>query len=264
MIYYGMDIRYIAGLFDGEGSVGVYDRAGQTGQFLSVSIANTVAEPLERLLPLYKSSLKQKPIPKRGLRHPYTWFVQGAEALRFLRDIHPHTIVRREQIAVALRFPLGPGGNARTPPEVFALRIELRDTLMAMKRAGGLPGKRPNPPSSPEVVRAVKLYTDGMACREVAEELDLDEAVVTEWVRECGATRDRGEAIKLGHAKRAKTFYATGQRQKAAELYRSGLSSLEISARLGVGVGTITYWLRRMGIARSMSEAQKIRWKKEP
>lgn len=51
--------------------------------------------------------------------------------------------------------------------------------------------------------------------------------------------------------------------QEAAKLYESGIPISEIAKRLNKKPATVNYWLRRKGITRSLSEAQRLRRQRE-
>lgn len=122
---------YIAGLLDGEGTIGFYKRRNgrKSGNVfvIQISIANTSVTAcvwLNARLP--GNVYKQTPSPlskKKG----YNWSLAGTrQCLLFLREIEPYLVIKRDQ-AVALL-----GGYIRlSVDEREALVVKLSD----MKRA---------------------------------------------------------------------------------------------------------------------------------
>jgi len=105
-----IEIGYAAGLFDGEGSVGISKRS--SGQiFLQVQISMRCKEIPEWFgnhfggnAVVYKQgkhALGSGPICK--------WSISGCSAHEFLEIIAPYLIEKREQAEVALEFPNGTG-----------------------------------------------------------------------------------------------------------------------------------------------------------
>lgn len=116
-----MDIsrEYLAGLFDGEGSVAVYGN-GRTGHTLRVQIVQSItptSEPLwSTLREIYGGGLTV--VRREGIRPKMNLTFSGQKAAKFLTDIRPHTILKSDQIDVALtwylgRAPVARGSNGR-------------------------------------------------------------------------------------------------------------------------------------------------------
>jgi hypothetical protein len=87
-----MDVRYAAGLFDGEGSVGVYSHRFQ------LTITNTHRGVLEGLRELFGvgSVLTQRSVP--GRRVVYVWVVTNRAAVqKVLSLLRPFLIIKAEK-----------------------------------------------------------------------------------------------------------------------------------------------------------------------
>lgn len=107
---------YIAGFFDGEGSVSIARcstpgekiRGGRAGYFyekyfLQLSIVNTHRGVLEKVQYLYGGSIRQG-TKVEGRRTCYVWALRGKHARRFLQEMYPLVHIKRDQIALALKF----------------------------------------------------------------------------------------------------------------------------------------------------------------
>jgi len=109
---------YTAALVDGEGTIRVSRQVSRAGvrYFPDVTIYNS-----DRRLPLFVQSNFGgviRPTWHGGNRKLlYEWRVRRAEAKKFLRQIEPYLIAKREQARLALSCPLGKSGRDTTPSE---------------------------------------------------------------------------------------------------------------------------------------------------
>lgn len=258
-----MDIKYIAGLFDGEGYVGVIHNRHANGHVLAVTITNTSSAAFPGLNALYPGAITSS---KGGMqRYCFTWRLNGPYALRFLQDIAPHVIIKKDQVDLALTFPVGRVG-LRVTPEVAAKRADIYLRLKELKRvpmALESVGVRRIIGDDVWVQRAVSLYRDGMTAEEVADELNLKAPTVSYWLRQTGAMRDKGEAVRAGVMKRWVGYHDQPVIQEAARLYKEGMSPTAISKKLKRKPSTINAWVRKLGIVRTLSESAKLRCARE-
>lgn len=127
---------YIAGFFDGEGCVGVYNRNGakngpQRYFVLCVSIAQAGDDGRVLLLELktkYGGSVSSKKT-SGGTKVMWQWYTSADKAAAFLRDIQPHLRLKSEQVAVALEFQALVGKGAEGAGGAYC------DQLKSLKRA---------------------------------------------------------------------------------------------------------------------------------
>lgn len=264
MVYFGMDIKYIAGLFDGEGYVGVVHQKTHDCYTLRVTISNTNPCVFPRLAEMYRSAVVRSE-RQAGCMVGYDWVINGPNALVFLRDIAPHVYIKKDQVDLALTFPVGKN-RAPVSPEDRALRADIYRKLKLMKRSPPVrAGKRLRRSLESDVFvqRAVSLHGSGMSAREVGEELGVKGTTASYWIRQLGLGRDRGDALRIANAKRFAGFYERPEIIEAKALYESGLSAHEVAKKLKRKPATVNYWLRKMGLTRSLSEAAKLRCEKE-
>ena|SRR3990167_10228679 len=94
-----MDIRYIAGFFDGEGYVGFGFRMRP-----EVRIVHTYLPVLEQLKELYGGGIY--PRKKTPVRHKiaYDWvLVDSQKVYKFLSDIRPYLLEKKERVELVLK-----------------------------------------------------------------------------------------------------------------------------------------------------------------
>lgn len=259
-----MNIKYIAGLFDGEGYVGVVQHSTYKRTYtLRVSVTNTRPECLQPLLARFNGSILRMKGGWNG-RHCYSWQANGPAAMEFLKAVAPHVIIKKQEIDIALTFPLGRPGMHASDEDV-AVRAKIAAKLREFKacRRNIEPDTvRRELSKDPRVQRAVKLYRGGMSCREVSEKIGAEPATVQYWVVQLGAIRPLSEAQKISHKKRFANFYDRPEIKEAVRLYKTGLSALEVARRVKKKPATVNYWLRKLGLTRSLSDAAKLRGEK--
>ena len=147
-------LAWAAGFFDGEGCVIVEiskEKKCRHGfrTYLHATVTQTSLPCLELYLKEFGGSIKTSDCRTPNGRRwavQYTWVVRNENAANFLRAIQPYTIVKREQVNVALRYPLtAPNGKKYgrasnpIPDDVQDYRVaiahELRDIRASMKTA---------------------------------------------------------------------------------------------------------------------------------
>lgn len=143
-------LAWVAGFFDGEGSVIVeYSKSPESVRGWRTRLLATITQTSVPCLELIQSKLGGT-VKVSDHRTPETrrWAVQyvlaysNQEAHDFLKAIAPYVVVKKEQIELALTYPLydqrgkkyGNKGNP-LPEDIWQYRISIRDKLRSI-RAG--------------------------------------------------------------------------------------------------------------------------------
>ena len=95
-----LDERYLAGLFDGEGCVHLTTKDRLL--VLVVSISNTNKELMDKLRTEIGGRVYEQPRSSAAHRPGYNWRVTGSKAVRFLKSMSGHLIVKREVTELAI------------------------------------------------------------------------------------------------------------------------------------------------------------------
>jgi len=109
-------MSYLAGLFDGEGTVGVYTVNSIKYPTTTLSIKITLCDykALKMCKEYYGGSLFERKRLKSG-RRCWQWCLYGANRKTFLTDILSFSIIKKSQIILGLKyleeFSFGHGGN---------------------------------------------------------------------------------------------------------------------------------------------------------
>jgi len=139
---------WAAGFFDGEGCVLVtISRSERCRHGFRTVLQAHVTQTSTPCLELFKSRWGGK-ITTSEYRCPtgrrwavqHRWDVKNGDAVPFLKDIFPYAVVKREQIAAALRYPLlSPDGRKYgnttnpIPEDVQNTRVAISHELRALR-----------------------------------------------------------------------------------------------------------------------------------
>lgn len=105
-----IDARYLAGFFDGEGSILIlpmYKKrktGGETFWYLRLCITNTHQGVMEWIQSIFGGCLNNHPGNKRGNSHVWFWQAYSQEAKHILKAMLPYFRVKRNQAELAVQF----------------------------------------------------------------------------------------------------------------------------------------------------------------
>lgn len=96
--------EYAAGFFDGEGSVYANSRNNGRQPTVLVCISNTHEGILKLHQERWGGSISGKQIKSERHRPLWQWVLAPKNAARFLRDVYPHLVIKREVAGYALEW----------------------------------------------------------------------------------------------------------------------------------------------------------------
>lgn len=147
-------IVWVAGFFDGEGSVFVEIAKSKNTRrgvrnLLTVSVTQTSLPCLNLIKQHFGGSILAITKDRRHSMNNsvcYMWRVRSKDAIAFLEIIAPYVVVKKEQVELALQYPLTLADGSKyaglhnpLPDEVHNRRMEigqkLRDIRASMKTA---------------------------------------------------------------------------------------------------------------------------------
>lgn len=100
-------IPYLAGFFDGEGSIGVYagQKHGRCRFYLKVQLVQNTSIETNRLFDFIKLKYGgNSSLLKNTKRSTVHWQLGSNGAVRFLRDLSPHLNLKKQQAIVAIEW----------------------------------------------------------------------------------------------------------------------------------------------------------------
>jgi hypothetical protein len=99
-------LPYIAGFFDGEGSIGIYLNGKKYGRTLRVQLTQTVTPQSTDLMTALRDRWGGSLCPyNKTLRRPaWNWQVSVASGYAFLLDVRPYLLLKADQADVALTW----------------------------------------------------------------------------------------------------------------------------------------------------------------
>ncbi len=131
---------WAAGFFDGEGTVLVQVAKSKSCRrgvrtMLSAAASQTSLPCLNMLKERFGGCISVT--NRNGERNPrhsvaYIWSVRNKDAMAFLHAIYPYTVVKKEQIAVALTYPLSEPPNPATGHYRNSISDELHNQRLAI------------------------------------------------------------------------------------------------------------------------------------
>lgn len=143
------DLAYIAGLFDGEGSVEIRCCVMPYGPKynLRLTVGNTNQEIISWLHSLFGGFVQSKP-PRQRRRACHWWSLTGDKAAEFLKLIEPYSRIKAQHIAYIKEFwtvwKNGPRmewpRSKRPVPELLELAQNYRILIKSLNKRGGEEG----------------------------------------------------------------------------------------------------------------------------
>ena len=140
-------LAYLAGFFDGEGSIGIHRvlrKYGTVGFHLRCTVSQTSVPVLEKYRHSFGGGISQTgPRILRGNEVMcWQWYIYAARAARFLRAIEPYLFCKAPQVPIALRFSeqyrlLAGRGGHRSSRVAVQLAESCRAELMALHQGRG-------------------------------------------------------------------------------------------------------------------------------
>lgn len=138
-----LDLSYVAGLFDGEGSVVITSCKRPYGRSEYFSISAQVGMTDESSVRLFQDEWPAHfSIRKRnggnefsGYRDLWRWHIERKRAASFLRDIYPYSRLKKNQIDLALELDSMMGPTKKTDSE-YQRMVEIRDSVRLLNKRG--------------------------------------------------------------------------------------------------------------------------------
>lgn len=116
---------YLAGIFDGEGSVWIYRRKKENHYYVRIAVTNTNTQLLEFVAvksgigKIVQNTLTKRYTNITSKYHPnwkpcYYWYADGQMCGEFLKVVAPFLIPKKERVELALEFQEGRNNRSLT------------------------------------------------------------------------------------------------------------------------------------------------------
>lgn len=102
-----IDLAYVAGIIDGEGTIGFRKEKLASGNLcyrMRVSVRHTNEWLIRWLCFAFGGSIVKRKASKAVHKDTWQWCIQANQAAKFLRFIYPYLRLKRNQADVALKF----------------------------------------------------------------------------------------------------------------------------------------------------------------
>lgn len=137
-----MNNSYIAGFFDGEGTISIkHHKKSDTFQVV-VTIVNTDLNILEIIKNKFGGDIHVMYRSKNSHKTGYTWRISSRMAFKFLKEINPYSIIKKTRIKIALSFQeriikkIGLKDMCHLTDKEWATRLELRKKMLTLNKRG--------------------------------------------------------------------------------------------------------------------------------
>lgn len=128
--------EYIAGLFDGEGCIYL----GKNASSPCCTITNTVIFPLKMVQNQYGGRVvMQKSTKGTNNKSYYVWISTGDKAEKFLNEILPYLIIKKERAKLALMVRARPLENNKVSVVERTIRKSIGLKIRSLNHKGLLP-----------------------------------------------------------------------------------------------------------------------------
>lgn len=100
------ELAYIAGLFDGEGYIGLRGRPDSRGFRLDIAVTSTSSQIIESFLDFggRVDDQARRITLLRGWKNRQQWRMQGQEAVKFLRIMEPFLREKKDLALMAMEY----------------------------------------------------------------------------------------------------------------------------------------------------------------
>lgn len=139
---------YLAGLFDGEGYVGIVRRKTKTRKpyyhNLQVEVANTHKPTIDRVNKLFPGCVYSYKPTKLTRKLCWDWRVSSHNAVRFLKTILPYLRIKRVQAVLGIQFQKEKSQahrNGGLTPKTLRRRDNMMKQMQQLKKYGAHAGE---------------------------------------------------------------------------------------------------------------------------
>lgn len=133
------DIAYFAGLFDGEGCVGLYNRSDGNGFASSISITNTNRIPLDELQSKFGGYVNSKKGIAKNFQLIHNWVIYGKSSVKFLNLILPYLRIKTPQVLLLLEYKNMSKNKFRYTPESLERVNNICSEIKSLKKKVCIP-----------------------------------------------------------------------------------------------------------------------------
>ena len=138
------DLAYVAGLFDGEGSISIVKNKKWNNHTLQISLGSTDEWICQSLKMMFGGNISLKNETHDGIRACWQWSNGSRKAYNTLLLIVPYLRIKRPQAEIAIKFQkakieraFGKGLNKFLTDEERAVREAQRILVMGMNKPKG-------------------------------------------------------------------------------------------------------------------------------
>jgi len=132
------DRAYLAGIIDGEGSIGIDNHGGVRSPSVRISITNTNVNLLAELKAIWGGWLSSCRTKKFGWKSCSDLIFAGKPSSEILEAAQPYLKAKKEQCQVALQFnkTVSSSNTKGVPIDIQTYRQDLRKKMLELNKRG--------------------------------------------------------------------------------------------------------------------------------
>jgi len=183
-----MNEEYVAGFFDGEGSVGVGSWRFGKSYTLFCHIVNTDFRIINEIHNHFGGIIHVESDGIRNHRDKLVIRWNSIKCIEFLKKIYPYLIVKKEQVELAFKFPLNENRDKRTP-EMIEKQKKIYLQIKYLKTINyEIPDKLKNSKQKKhiEMIRkkslSKQLQIQGFSQSKIGEKLGVSQEMVSKYL----------------------------------------------------------------------------------
>lgn len=132
------DCAYLAGIIDGEGSIGAHFHKSSGAWMTQLVVTNTNHALMDWLAERWLGNVIRCRPGTGGTKPTYFWQVTNRRVVPVLEDALPYLVLKREHAELALEWAAGCQNHGRRgyPPEVKERRLVIVERMRELNRRG--------------------------------------------------------------------------------------------------------------------------------
>lgn len=129
-----MNNNYLAGFFDGEGSISIiyYNKRNINEFYILIQISNTNLDILKEFQKRFSGKIYPLKIKSENHTQAYSWKITAIVASLFLKNMLPYLVIKKSQAELALKFQQRQFKGKFINNNEMDLRLKMRNEMLEL------------------------------------------------------------------------------------------------------------------------------------
>lgn len=186
-----MDDSYFGGFFDGEGSVAVSSWRFGKSYTLRCHVTNTDFTIIKKLHKKYGGNISVEDTQNKNHRDKLTLTWYSDECKRILKIIYPYSVIKKDQIQLALTFPINKTNKPRSKKLIDKQKFIYEELKFMKHKRHIIPDVYKNSKKKKHNMRKTReklakdLYAkdNTLTCREIGSKIGVSATMVSKYIK---------------------------------------------------------------------------------